>query len=78
MSPDKKISALEFRCDLDFKEQVDALANSLDMDRSEFLRAAVEKEVSRHRQMYESLHKAFGSESESVSDSVGRKTLREN
>lgn len=62
---EKKLTTIEFRCSEEFKAQVDSLASSLDMDRSELVRAAVEAEVQRHRAMYEGLHKVFASPTDS-------------
>lgn len=67
---EKKLTSMEFRCDFDLRDQVDSLSLSLDMTRSDFVRAAVEREVCRHRAMYESLHSVFASESRRASDKV--------
>jgi predicted transcriptional regulator len=67
---EKKLSSIEFRCDLDLRDQVDSLSLSLDTTRSEFVRVAVEREVSRHRAMYESLHTVFASTNRRESDKV--------
>lgn len=58
---EKKLTSIEFRCSEELKAQVDALASSLDIDRSEFVRAAVESEIECRRAQYEALHKAFSS-----------------
>jgi predicted DNA-binding protein len=67
---EKKLTSMEFRCEFEMRDQVDALSISLDITRSDFVRAAVEKEVCRHRAMYESLHTVFASDTETTSYKV--------
>lgn len=66
---EKMLTNVDFRCTDEFKRLVTELADGLGMDRSEFVRMAVEKEVERNRALFESLHRAFASGSKSGSDS---------
>ena len=68
----KKLTSIEFRCEVEFRAQVDALASSLNIDRSEFVRSAVAAEVKRQYLMWASLHAVFGDATNITSDSVGR------
>ena len=63
---EKLLVSMDFKCTEDFKALVTSLANDLNMDRSQFLRLAVEAEVQRHRAMYEALHSTFSNERTTV------------
>ena len=74
---EKLLVSMDFKCTEDFKILVTSLANDLNMDRSQFLRLAVEAEVQRHRAMYEALHSTFANERtlETVRDSSVKESL---
>jgi len=67
-SMDKLLTSMDFKCTDEFKALVTTLSNELNMDRSVFIRHAVELEVQRHRAMYEALHSTFGSTTDSKTD----------
>ena len=69
---EKKTTSMEFRCDEELRIKVDALSAQDDIKRSDFLRDAVIEKVKRSEDMYESLHKVFGTSPKTVPVSVGQ------
>jgi hypothetical protein len=57
---EKLLDAFSIKCTSEFKSLIAMVAAAEGIDASEFVRQAVEKEISRRRSMYEAWHVAFG------------------
>ncbi len=71
---EKLLTAIEFRCDFEMKAQIEALAAMLDVTKSDFVRMAVEKELTRHKSMHIGYQEVFGCSEEqgaTASDNKG-------
>jgi predicted DNA-binding protein len=57
---DKLLDAFTFKCTVDLKQRLAAVAIADGLDASEFVRMAVEREIESRRAYYEALHNVFG------------------
>jgi predicted DNA-binding protein len=65
---EKLLEAVTIRMTIEDQQEIACVAAAYRMDKSEFIRAAIKKELESARSMYQALHSLYGSPRNSVDD----------